>query len=956
MATIALTYCSLALGLTIDIDYNDVTHAIDAYDPAGSVCSTNQKVPGQSIYSHVDGDFSYSVLVKDTAPYAYVKQINNVVHVPEVCTLLFYQPGCFSQNASEDGVPDGIIFVSTIDENSLEPVRYSLNSDFTYPFGQSSNQFIGLLPGTYTVYARNSSTCLAEITIIVGADRSYGIKYRLPFEDPYNNQYKLEIEDSEYTGSVNDIVGGSMPVKIIHRGEEEENIFYSVIASLIEVTIISQTDQQYIEFYTFDERRFRAKVYKWNGSSYDLYHFGYLTPMLYSEPYVLKEGYEVSLTFTDGLADLVNYEFSDDSDNFPEGRIPIFNALNYIINKTNIALDYWESVNVYASIMLSGTDDSTLEQGYLDPKAYLNSDGTVKNCREVLGYIMDFLGSRIYQANGRWNIDLVSEKTASAVPTRKRTSNYGVITGGNENPRVLLRRSVAASPRVMWKDQSQVMSIPHTWGTIKLTHNLGTEARNNLLPYGEFFEADIENGQFKGWQIDDANGGGATFGLEKIERNGAMQDVLFVDFSACPIADNYVILRSIFVPYDYPGAFSYQWIKVSFDIYTRPLFEKAEIFLDYAVILNNGLFVTPRIYPDGTQYGGGKRIISSFTDELIEDRYNRLSITDSLSWKTISFEFPIYFSSLNTISSDGDLQVEFKIRSNKIYDYIDITTLKTEVVSLASTQDTIYWNKIRRVKDTLSGVDVIRIYKLERGGDAESLPEIVRPNGWGAGNTYYIWKQTDVVEITATDKNWLQNILIDNIKLEYLPDGETPVETELITEVPNLKVRQTLEKTLFHGDMTTKSSKVWSGALTEFTDYNYKNIQRSYISLDDGTPITGGWKRRGVTENYTVTQLLAKMMRGQYQELRWKQTGTMICPDGMLSFWNTVHEVRTGKIYELISLVQNLKFAEAEVEMIETLSGGTPLDESTDPGGDPGDIEPPVETRVHSIDFSSDFN
>lgn len=878
-----------------------------------------------------------------------------------VCNLVMFTPGCFAIRATTPGIADGSVTAVAIDSSSASPIRYSLNSDFTYPSGgQASGTFTGLLPGTYTVYARNSTSCRAQITLIVGFVSEYAIRYRLPFKDPYNNQYKLEIEDTEHDSlTVNDLIGGSVPVRIAHRGESGEDIFYPVISSVIEVSIISQTDQQYIDFYTFDERRFRAKVYKWNGSSYDLYHVGYLTPMLYSEPYVLKQGYEIMLSFTDGLADLVNYDFTDDGGNIINDRIPIFNAINYIINKTDIELNYWETVNLLASAMDSGDGDSALEQGYIDPKAYKNADGTVKNCREVLGYLMEFLGARIYQSNGRWNIDLVSEKTASTVLTRKRTSNYGTIGEDNESPRVLLRRSTAASPRVTWKDQTQVMSIPHTWGTIKLTHNLGIENKNNLLPYGEFKGEDIEAGQFKGWQIDDSNGNGATFGLENIERNGELNDVLFVDFSACPIGDNFVLLQSLPVLYDYPGPFSYQWIKVSFDVYTRALFTKAEIYLDYAVKLNSGLYITPRVYDTSNIYGPGKRVISTFTSELIEGKYNRLIISESLTWKTISFEFPIYFTSLNSISSDGPLEIEFKIRSNPIYDYVSISDLKTEPVEQIVNADTIFWNKKRRVKDTVSGKDVIRIYEIERGNYAESLPDIVQPNDFSSSSPFtkvYTWRLRETVEIEATDKNWLQNILIDNVKLEYIPDGEPPIESLFVTEVPNPKIKQVYEKELLHGDMSTKTQKVWSGSLVQYQDNNFKHIQRSYISLEDGTPITGNWSRRGITENYTITELLAKMLRGQFQELRWKETGTMMCPDGMLSFWNTVHEVRTGKIYQLISLVQNLKFAEAEVEMIETLSGGDPLDESADPGGDPGPVEPPIETRVHSSDFSSDFN
>jgi hypothetical protein len=877
-----------------------------------------------------------------------------------VCNLAMYTPGCFAINASSPGIADGQITVSAIDSSSAATIRYSLNVDTPYPFGQTSGTFTGLLPGTYTVYARNSSTCRAQITLVVGYVSEYAIRYRLPFKDPYDNQYKIEIEDSEYeSATVNDVIGGMVPVRIIHRGESEEDIFYPVVSSVIEVSIISQTDQQFIDFYTFDERRFRAKVYKWNGASYDLYHVGYLTPMLYSESYVLKEGYEIQLSFTDGLADLIKYDFSDDGGNIINDRVPIFNAINYIINKTGIALNYWETVNVLASAMTSLDNDSALEQGYIDPKAYQNTDGTVKNCRDVLGYLMEFLGAKIYQSNGRWNIDLISEKTASTVLTRKRTDNFGSIGSASESPRLLLRRSTAASPRIMWKDQSQVMSIPHTWGTIELTHNLGIENKNNLLPYGEFFEEDIEVGQFKGWQIDDTDGGGATFGLEKIERNGEQQDVLFVDFSACNIADNFVILQSLPVQYDFPGGFSYQWIKLSFDVYTRPLFTKADIFLDYAISLNDGLYVTPRLYSTANVFGPGKRVISTDVDELIDGKYNRLVITESLSWKTITVEFPIYFVSLNTVSSDGPIKVEFRIRSNPIYDYSSIANLKTEVVDSDTTQDTIYWNKTRRVLDTEYGQNVIRVYEVERGGWTEDSPNIIRPNGFSVASPFklaYIWRLKETIQIEATDKNWLQNILFDNIKLEYFPDGEAPIEKELITEVPNAQVKQTYEKELVHGDLSVKNQKVWNGALTQFIDNNYKNVQRSYISLNNGSPINGSWARRGVTESHTITQLLAKMIRGQYQELRWKETGTMICPDGMISFWNTVHEVRTGKIYQLISLVQNLKFAEAEVEMIETLSGGSPLDESTDPGGSPGPIEPPVSTRVHSADFSSDFN
>ncbi len=860
-----------------------------------------------------------------------------------VCNLIFNTPSCVAINASSPGIADGQIIVSALDGSNPATVKYNLNSDFTYPFGQTSGTFSGLLPGTYTVYARNSTSCRATIVLIVGYVSEYAIRYRLPFKDPYDNQYKLEIEDSEYeSATVNELIGrGEAPVRIVHRGESNEDVFYHVVSSLIEVSIISLTDQQYIDFYTFDERRFRAKVYKWNGSSYDLYHVGYLTPMLYSEPYVLKEGYEINLVFTDGLADLKDYEFTDDSGNIPQDRIPIFNALNYIINKTDIELNIWESVNIFASVMDSGTDDSMLEQAYIDPKNYLNTDGTIKNCAEVLSYLLEFMGARLYQANGRWNIDLVSEKTATNVPYRKRTSNYGVIAGGNENPRYLLRRSTAESPRITFKDQSQVMKIPQTYGTVQLTYDLGIEDKNNLLDYGDFNDEDLVNGQLKGWKVDLENAENASIGLESYDVD---KNALFIDFDITQPSES-VLLSANPIDYEWPnGAHK---VKLLFDVYTRPIYSDLWIYFDYSLkLVNSGLPITYRLQPDF--FTNSLRYMDTPTNNLQDGDYNRVFITEHLTWKTISADIYIFQTSFS-----GSLELDFLINSNQSYQYSSVSEL--QAVAVGSDKFRLYNNKARvLLAGGLPGFenDEILFYDLIRENLAEDVPNVLYPVDFNSSTNPYCWKLQKRVAFptvfNADDfaQSLLQSFLIRNVRLEYYPNnGEKPIEEITITEVVNNGLKNKLEKTIFHGDIQIPP-----------LDNNYQYLSNAYLTESDGTPIYGGWARKGVTENYSSSELLAKMIRGQYQERRWMLTGEVMCPDGMLSFWNTIHEVRTGKIYQLISLVQNLKEGFAEIESIETLSGGDPLDESTDPGGDPGPIEPPVETRVHSSDFSTDFN
>lgn len=958
MAIVNLTYCNALTGNNVTVNYNDVTHAIVGSTVNFTGCSSDPRPAGYELYQHVDGAETWSVRAQNYPNYAFAVRIaggSGGGVTPIVCQLAFFLEGCFSVNASEPGVADGSLVVSAIDPASTYAVRYKIGSDFTYPSGgQLSGIFPNLVPGTYTIYARNSTTCRATIQITVLSDRTYGVRYRLAFHDNKsqpllgsNRKYRLDIEDSEFVGSVTEVEGaGEDPVSIDWRGESSENIFEdNVISSVIAVALNSQNDQDFIDFYTFDERRFRARVYLWNGSSYDLYHQGYLTPMLYNEPYVSKKNYDVNLTFTDGLADLKDYEFTDNGGTYPTSRLSILTALNYILNKTDVRINVWENVNAYPTGILYGTDDSTLEQLYIDPMRYRNDDGTYKTCREVLGYLMDFLGAKIYQSNGRWNIDLISEKSASAVATRKRTNTFGVVAGGNEAPRIMLRVAGAVAPKVTFAEQSAMMSIPQTYGTLKLTYDLGIEKENNLLPYGNFEEEDLENGQLKGWQIENETFSTlGTFGLEKLgEPRGTSKYALFLDFTACPIYENRFKVGAVPVQYNYPGVGTFQSIRVSFDVFTRPLFTNTEIYLDYKVILNGGLYVQPRLYSTTN-----RRAITDNVDNLIDGEYNRVYITESLTWKTITFEFPIYFTSLNGISSDGPIELEFRVSSNPIYDYVDFAALRAEVVDQGTGADTVYFNKKRKVLETIDGNDVIHFYELERGSDAESVPDVIRPTTFSTASPYqraYVWKLKQSVEITSTDKNWLQNILIDNVRMEYLPSYEVPVETIEVTEVPNASVKQTLAKTLYHGDLDAAS-----------LDDNYKYISRAFVSTADGTPITGGWQRRGVTENYTITQLLGKMIRGQYQDIRWKLAGQLHCPDGMPTFWNTLHEVRTGKVYQFMALKLMLRNMLAEFEAIETLAGGTPVDEGTDPGGTPGTIEPPVETRIHSDDFSSDFN
>lgn len=841
------------------------------------------------------------------------------------CALRFVLQSCTVTNASTPGQPDGTIVVSALDPNSVATIRYNLNSDFTYPSGgQTSTTFSSLVPGTYTIYARNSTSCRATITLTVGFTSNYSIRHRIEYNDlgttSATKKWRFDILDNQYIGPINYEEGAGMePVVPSWRGEGSEDIFEaSVISSEVSVSLNSPTDQYFIHLYTFDETRFKGKMYLHNGTSYDLFWEGYLTPMLYSEPYVSKTNYDVNLIFTDRLADLKEYDFSDNDGNIPQAPVPVMNAVLYCLQKTKLELYIWESVNFYANGMLYGTNDSTLEQMYIDSRVYINDDGTTQDCLTVLKALMEFMGCRIYQSNGRWNIDLITQKTASLVPTRIRTSLLQVSPGGDKQPRKLLRRINQPAPKVVFTDGQQVMSIPQTYGTINLTYNLGII--NNLLTNGNFEIEDLANGQFKGWYADMGNATYATIGLEKLqEPRGTSQYAFYAQFDSTQLED-YILLTS--APTAMAAVAADYKLKISFDVYTRPVFTNTYIWLDVAVSID-GVYLKPSAGLsgqnefDGTAYG------------LVDFKYMRYYIDEHTKWNTISFD--AFVAAADTIS--GDLVIEFRISSNQVYDHTNLTDLKNDY------PEGLVYDVRRRVRRTISGVNVISFYKFEHNPSiSEISPDIIRIyNTLTSSNTAYVWRLEKTVtypkDVNNTSYNsWLQSLLIDNVRIEYLPSEAEPQEEITISEYPNPGVRQTLNKTVLHGD-------------ADAVDDNYRYVSKGLLSDSNGDPITGNWQRRGVSEQRTQSELLAKMIRGQYQELRWKLTGKLYMPDSPLTFWNTLHETRTGKVYQFMALTLYPRAREADFEAIETLSGATVVDESVPTDIIPA-IEPPVADRI----------
>lgn len=865
-----------------------------------------------------------------------------------VCNLNFFTPATTVTLATGPSNADGQVYVNAIDGDG-NTIRYNIGSDFDYSTGgQLSGTFTGLVPGTYTVYARSGHFCLKTLDVVIGYAITYGPRYRLDFIDSAGSglQMRFDLEERSYVGAVTEVKGNESPVVQAARLEEAQDPFTPIASTQLNVTFISETDGQFLDLYTGDERKFRGSLYRWDGDSYELVFRGYQIPMLYMEPYDQEENYPVSFVFTDGLADLAQYTFSDGSGNEPTTRISVFQGILFCLRKTEIDLNIWTSGNI---LNVGMSNDYALSYVYFDPNVFKDGD-TMADCKFVLGKLLENFGCRIYQAEGRWNIDVIVLKAASQVFTDKRTFNGGTISSGSlEEPRIMLRRKTAPGNKVVYRDRSQVMNIVPQFGTIKFTFDLGIEEINNLLVSGEFEDEDIANGQMKGWQFETAAAPSeydvaiekdkSRPGFDLLKISWVTADLNFISERTGTVSSQPVNIKDPSVLFR---------MRLSFEVYTKPVLDSQYIYLDYSVQLAgqlNNLILSPAIIDNG--YGDAQHFgIDSAVDELLVDgEWIRVYIDEHKVWKEITVDIEFDPVVNNPGELPGDLQVLFRISRNPLYDVDTLIDLR-DVVTFTD-YATLNHNNRRRVRDTV-GTDIyIRSYVLE--GDSSSADDnfnSIEPND----NVLVRWKLKNSIlspELAPQEQeSWLSYIQMRNVRLEYFPNAEEPVETVTEEVVVNANIKPVLEKTFLLGDIVGTD-----------IDQNYQYISKGGLTLSDGTPTDGNWflfNNDSVPgSGVPLLQLLRQMYQGQISVERWRETGNMHCVNVVPTLAKTVYEVRTGRIYYPMAPVIDWRKGIVQQEMIEILKGEAVIDEGDAP--DP-DVEPPISTREHTNEFTDEFS
>jgi hypothetical protein len=218
------------------------------------------------------------------------------------------------------------------------------------------------------------------------ADMIYGPKYELEVKSQSGRVDNVIIHERDYNGPVLGRPAGP-PYFNVRRDTSGQ-----VRGTTFELTLESQTNFEYLDFYTEAYKKYKLEYRADN----QLKFVGYILPERYSEPYI-PPPYDVTVTFTDCLGTLKDIPFT------LTGRQSLFANIRHCLDKIGFGIGY--AVNVHMWEIGMQQNRSPLEQTFENAEKYQGY-----SCYQVLENILTLFHATISQGSSgsgpvRWYIE-----------------------------------------------------------------------------------------------------------------------------------------------------------------------------------------------------------------------------------------------------------------------------------------------------------------------------------------------------------------------------------------------------------------------------------------------------------------------------------------------------------------------------------------------------------------------
>lgn len=865
----------------------------------------------EDIHKYCDGSTLVSVSALSAYPYGGVSTSSNhpFCYIAPTCDLQILSDYTVTK-ATGPANNDGEITISATSSNGTPKLAFNASFDYATDGTATPATFPNILPGTYTIYAKDSLGCLDSIVIEVGVLEAYGVRWRHEYNDRNGELTRIDILERAFVGSLTEVDGGDKPLIISYRGDPN-NQYDTIVPSLAEVTLISDVSGQYQDIFTGDDRKYQVKIYK--TASLILFWLGYPIPEFYSEPY-LEDLFPVTITATDGLGELSNYKFLDANGNNYRGELSSIKIISEILKLAPLGINIRSAINMYDVNMVSAASDDPLAQAYVDTRIFYKTKNEPFNCEEVIKAIIEPFGARLFQSQGFWWIARIEDSVFSALDYRVFTSDGDYSSNSTINT-VASLASATHTSRLVWRDRSQILSFIRNFGTFNVIHDLLKDA--NLIDEGRFEVEDLETKAdgtvfFKNWNFNIGQTG-ISYGIEKVN-NGDSQSAFYFISQPITNAQNDSVLYTKEIPVK---MIRNDRFKVNFQALVVPYRSMPYIRIGWSLILQDN-DVTTDFY---SFYQAQNDFIDYETNqEVINDLY-----IESFD-KFQDFELGLFATPIDTTNATLKLNLYFHNHSGR--DYNTFAAMRAKATVDLATDSRLYYED----PTDPSNDDITFYYKLESTTDAESEPDIIEPNDYDLTtnpNKWVLQQRYFVAGVSAITKK----VLIDNVKISFFPFLQPqavvsdPPATADFSEVVNSLVKSVLEKELILGDVP---------------DFNNSpNIYKGYFRLSDGTP-TEAWARSGVTEESYLINILKNDYKAQLSEPSRKLTGSAQS-DTIFHYINSIQDIIDDRKYINSNLTIDDKAATYNLDLIEVRTGS---------GGE----VPPAQGEFAANEFSSDFN
>lgn len=840
---------------------------------------------------------------KLTWPYAdYHLSLNHPSCAVIVCDLEI--TSAVATNETGPGESDGQIALTATSSNGT--VKYSLIENFDYATQGLDSPLTGLTSGNYTVYAKDSSGCTDQVTVFVGQDFTYGPRWRMEYTRVFPRGAKtvIDIEERGYEGSVTEICGGDIPFVLRYDPRSDSQ----VVPSSAQIKIVCNTDAQFDDIRKGVDRQFRVRKYDGNGN---LEWTGFISPEFYSEPY-LDEPYYITLTAYDGLAELKNKDFKALSGQEYFGDMSIIQIVVECLKKIPLDINLRSCVNIFETRMDTAATDDPLAQAFIASQNFRED-----NCDDVLTSILKpFTEAQLFQSFGKWWIRTKEQSVYSTLSYREFNMDAEFVTNGT----ISSRKTMGKDMNFIWDSSSQVLSYSRPYGTFLITHDLGRD--NNMVDSGGFEEKDIDPDQkfFRGWNIFPAQVN-TSYGLEFV-KNQESKGAFFFQWQGTSgtQADN--ILSTQQLPITFPDFNSTTTkFNLKFQVYVSRAYPVKWVRLGVRFRLidrDTGDFWDMNLK-------NGITLTNSVNTESIQDFY----IDKFNSWETIEvIGIPVI---VNALPANMAVQVSFHFHNHNGRDYNSFTNLRA-----VTTVNTLPEGKRVYVTD---GSDApTYAYELQRNTEAESAPDIIRPNDYNATANPYQWVKIDEYNQAAAT-NFVDRILIDNFEISIFSLG-------IIAGQPGTLLIEPPETATYENKITADNESVLevevdNGDAPDLIGAEY--VYNGYFKLSDGTP-TARWARTGVDEETRLLSILLGHLTAQGSRSLRKLSGTGRQNIG-LGFINSLEDQRDNVRYRFVRFELDDKNGQISCELEEVLTGAdgeSPPDEGGADGNfritDTGDI------------------